>query len=288
MRLMALILGFALPATTVAQEAPPFASFDLASEPFLNDPHDLALGPDNRIYIADKFGNRIVVMDPETLEIVETMGEGLFPGVHDISFGPGGTVGVAVTAASRVFLYDGIADLNAPPARVISAPRTEGVLMHSNGRVYAMASGVGAVGVFDGDEMVAGADGLFGAHDIAEDKDGTIWVADNNARRLVKYSPDMELLQILDHPKYGFIGPRYLDVTNFGYLVVADQDAHRILLIDPDAPDGGALLGVLGDGTPGVGPNLFDDPEGVLVDGSRFYFADSDNNRIVRYSIVMN
>ena len=89
-------------------------------------------------------------------------------------------------------------------------------------------------------------------------------------------------------PKFGFIGPRYLDVTESGHLVVADQDAHRILLIDPDAPDGGALLGVLGDGMPGIGPNKFDDPEGVAVDGNRFFFSDSDNNRIVRYSIVLN
>jgi sugar lactone lactonase YvrE len=77
-------------------------------------------------------------------------------------------------------------------------------------------------------------------------------------------------------------------VTEFGHLVVADQDAHRIVLIDPDAPDGGSLLGVLGDGTPGMGPNRFDDPEGVAVDGNRFFFSDSDNNRIVRYSVVLN
>ena len=31
-----------------------------------------------------------------------------------------------------------------------------------------------------------------------------------------------------------------------------------------------------------------DDPEGALVDGGRYYFADSDNNRIVRYVVVVN
>ena len=59
-------------------------------------------------------------------------------------------------------------------------------------------------------------------------------------------------------------------------------------MIDPDGPDGGSLLGVLGDGSPGKGPNSFDDPEGVAVDGGRFYISDSDNNRIVRYIIVTN
>ena len=123
---------------------------------------------------------------------------------------------------------------------------------------------------------------------VAEGPDGSIWVADNFARRLVRYSPDLELLQVLDQPKFGFVGPRYLDVTEAGHLVVADQDAHRILLIDPEAPDGGALLGVLGDGMPGLGLNKFDDPEGVAVDGNRYFISDSDNNRIVRYSVFLN
>lgn len=287
--LPAAALATALTASAIgAQEAPPFASFDLASAPFLNDPHDLAMGPDGRIYVADKFGNRIVVLDPETLEELEVIGPGLFPGVHDISFGPDGSVAVAVTAASAVFLYDSIAAMNERPKRIIAAPRSEGALIHSNGRIYAMASGTGSVAVFEADQAIAGAEGHFGAHDIAQAPDGSVWIADNNARRLVRYSPDMTHLQTLDHPKFGFVGPRYLDVTEFGFLVVADQDAHRILLINPDGPDGGTLIGVLGDGTPGLGPNLFDDPEGVLVDGTRFYISDSDNNRVVRYSIVMN
>ena len=61
-----LILTFAaLPA--FAQENPaPFASFDLASEQILADPHDLAIGPDGRLYVADKFGARIAVMGRPT------------------------------------------------------------------------------------------------------------------------------------------------------------------------------------------------------------------------------
>lgn len=280
------LAGNAVPAA--AQNALPFASFDLASGPVLNDPHDLAKGPDGLIYVADKFGNRIVVLDPDTLEQVDILGPGQFPGIHDISFGPDGKAAVAVTAASSVFLYDDVGSMNARPTRIITAPRTEGVLMHSNGRIYVMASGTGTLGAFEGEAMVAAAQGHFGAHDVAEAPDGSIWVADNNAGRLVRYTADMDPMQTIDHPKFGLIGPRYLDVTEFGYLVVADQDTHRILMIDPDGPDGGTLIGVLGTGEPGLGPNLFDDPEGVLVDGSRFYFSDSDNDRVVRYSIVLN
>lgn len=272
-----------------AQDAPgPFASFDLASEPVLADPHDLAIGPDGRLYVADKFGARIAVFDPDTLELIEMLGEGLLPGVHDISFGLNGEVAVAVTGAGAVAIYESLDVLSEPPDIGVSAPRTEGALLHSNGDLYAMASGVGALVRYRDLKPLAGVEGLFGAHDVAEAPDGSIWVADNQRSRLVQFSPDLEQLNVIDHPKFGFLGPRYLDFTDFGHLVVADQDAHRILLIDPLAPDGGALLGVLGDGLPGVGPGKFDDPEGIAVDGNRYFISDSDNNRIVRYSVVLN
>jgi hypothetical protein len=59
-------------------------------------------------------------------------------------------------------------------------------------------------------------------------------------------------------------------------------------MIDPDGPDGGTLIGVIGDGRPGEGPNQFDDPEGITVRGNQFYISDSDNNRVVRYVVVTN
>ena len=57
-----------------AQDAPPFASFELAGPAVLNDPHDIAFGPDGRLWVADKFGNRIAIMDPETLERLKGLG----------------------------------------------------------------------------------------------------------------------------------------------------------------------------------------------------------------------
>lgn len=273
----------------LADDGPrPFASFEKAGPSDLNDPHDLAIGPDGRLYVADKFGSRIAVLDPETLEVVDVIADGRLPGVHDISFGADGRVAVAVTGTGTVLVFDGLADADPQPSAVLAAPRTEGALVHSNGTIYAMASGSGVLIAYRDGEAVAAASGMLGAHDVAEDKDGNIWVADNFSRRLVKFAPDLSHLQTLDHPRFGFVGPRYLDTDRFGRLVVADQDAHRILLIDPDGPDGGSLLGVIGNGTPGKGPNLFDDPEGVAIDGNTFYFADSDNNRVVRYRIVVN
>lgn len=294
MRLLGLavagILFFSgLPEALRADEAPrPFASFDLAGPAVLNDPHDLAFGPDGLLYVADKFGHRIAVMDPETLDLVETVAEGLLPGVHDVSFSTDGRAAVAVTGLGAVLVFDTLKGAKPAASAALPAPRTEGALYHTNGTIYALAGGTGTLIAYRGGKPVAAAEGHPGAHDVAEAPDGSIWVADNFNRRLVRYSTDLTRTQVIDHPKYGFAGPRYLDVDALGRLVVADQDAHRILLIDPEGPDGGTLLGVLGDGFPGIGPNKFDDPEGVAVRGNEYFFADSDNNRLVRYVVVTN
>ena len=270
-----------------AQDLPAFAAFDKASDQVLADPHDLAFGPDGLLYVADKFGGRIAVFDPDSLELKEMVFEGQLPGVHDISFGPNGQAAVAVTGLNLVAVFSDIVN-RTEDNYALAAPRAEGALAHSNGRIYAMASGLGTLIAYQGTEVMATAEGHPGAHDVAEAPDGSIWVADNFNRRLVKYSPDLEQLQVLNDRKFGFVGPRYMDIDGFGRLVVADQDAHRVLLIDPEGPNGGTLIGVIGDGIPGFGPNKFDDPEGVAIRGSDYFIADSDNNRIVRYSVAIN
>lgn len=288
MRILTSLLIWIIPTAAVLAQERPFASFDLASEAVLADPHDLAFGPDGRLYVADKFGDRIAVFDPDTLELTEMLGAGQFPGIHDISFGPDGLAYVAVTGLGQVDVLRIEGSTIERMRSFPGLPRTEGALAHSNGRVYAMASGTGQLVMFDGSNPALAVGGLFGAHDVAEGIDGSIWVADNGRSQLVHLTADLDLIEVLNGPEFGFIGPRYLDVDDFGRLIVADQDAHRVLLIDPLAPEGARVIGVIGDGTPGIGPGKFDDPEGVAVRGSQYYFADSDNNRIVRYSVVTN
>ena len=43
-------------------------------------------------------------------------------------------------------------------------------------------------------------------------------------------------------------------------------------MIDPNVGDQGSLVGVIGSGSPGLGPNLFDDPEGVAIHGTAIIF----------------
>ncbi|MDH3194682.1 MAG: NHL repeat-containing protein [Hyphomicrobiales bacterium] len=271
-----------------AQQEPvsplPFATFDAASEPVLADPHDVVIGPGDRLYVADKFANRIAILDRDTLEVIGSFGDGELSSPHDVDFDAADRAIIADTGNHRIAIYDLSSGVAKFAGALIGIGRPEGALAHPNGRIYATSSGFGAIMAFENGIAVATAQGLSGAHDIATDSDGNLWVADTGNRRIVKYSPDLEVLAVLDDPKYRWAGPRYLDVDPLGRLVVADQDAHRIVMIGRD----GALIGVLGNGVPGMGANRFDDPEGVEIAGSMYFFADSDNNRIVRYQVVMN
>ena len=272
-----------------AQDAPgPFASYDGATGATLNDPHDLTIGPDGLLYVADKFAGEVAVFDPDTLEPVARYGGGYLPQVRDVSFAPDGRVALAVTGLGAVLVYADAAGLAGDPVAVVRAPGTEGALLHSNGRVYTIAAGqlIGARPGDDGDVIRGGLHP--GAHDVAEGPDGSVWVADNAAGRLVRYTPELEETQVIRGLEYGFLGPRYLTFDEGGRIAVADQESHRVLLIDPGAGPSGVLVGVLGTGEAGLGPDLFDDPEGVVASGNRYFVSDSDNNRVVRYTVVMN
>ncbi|WP_108837159.1 NHL repeat-containing protein [Tateyamaria sp. Alg231-49] len=284
--LLRIVFAFLLLSTSLhAQQAGPFASFVGASAPVLNDPHDLAFGPDGHLYIADKFANRVAIMDPDTLEIIGSIGDGALFGAHDVSFGPDGKMYVAATGLSAVAVFDLSGEEPTSEGMLGPFPRTEGVLAHSNGRLYVMASGSGELVSVQDEQILGVVGGMPGAHDVTEAPDGTIWVADNFQQQLIQFTPELVEIRTLRGPQYGFVGPRYLDVDQDGQLFVADQDAHRVLKIDPLS---GEVLGVIGTGLPGQGPNLLDDPEGVVIRGSEYFFADSDNNRIVKYVVALN
>jgi sugar lactone lactonase YvrE len=161
--------------------------------------------------------------------------------------------------------------------------RPEGVAAHPNGRIYATGAWSGTIVAFANGQPVASAGGLSAPHDIAVDAAGDLWVADAGNDRLVRFSPELEVLAILDGPEYGWSGPRYLDIDPAGNLVVADKYSHRIKKLTAE----GRMTGGIGAGA-GLGPNRFRTPEGVAISGTTLFFSDSGNDRVVRYRIVTN
>lgn len=279
------LLGVAASLSILAGQAAAFELEFVAGSPQVYaEPHGLALSPDGRhLVVADNGNDRVAVLDPDSLALIGTFGEGEVGAPHDVAFDGDGRVLVADTDHSRIAVYqaDGSAAKLVAEIRG-TVRRPEGVAVHPSGRVYATGASSGNIEAYQGGAPVVAAGGLSSPHDVAVAPDGTLWIADAGNDRLVHMSEDLEVIKTIEGPPYDFDGPRYLDFDTAGRLYVADKYAHQIKVLAPDA----TLLLVLGSGDARLGPNEFDRPEGVAIRGADVWFSDTYNDRIVRYRIV--
>jgi DNA-binding beta-propeller fold protein YncE len=254
-----------------------------ASSVALENPHDLKLSPDGRyLYVADVGNNRVAILDPQTLALRGEFGADHQSGTHDIDFDNRGRAYVADTHNNRVLIYE-VDGLQAERVGQLDARirGPEGLLVHSNGRVYVAGAWSGNVVAYENGQVVAELSGLSSPHDLEINRDGDIWLADAGNDRLLLVSADLDIKLELGRSDYAFDGVRYLDLTPQGTIVAADKNNHVIKFIDAQ----GKLLLVLGDGRAGRGPNRFTTPEGVELSGSTLWLSDSGNDRIVKYRI---
>ena len=242
------------------------------------------LSPDGRrLYVADNNNDRIAALDPASLRLISTFGEGELGSPHDVAFDGAGRLLVADTDNSRIAIYR----LSGGGGTLVdelrgAIRRPEGVAWHPNGRVYATGASSGNIETFAAGRSVAVAGGLSSPHDVVIGGDGSVWVADANHDRLVHMTPDLKVLRTVGGPAYEFNGPRYLDFDADGRLYVADKYSHSIKVLAP----GLDLLLRLGSGRAELGTRVFDRPEGVAIRGADVWFSDTYNDRIVRYRIV--
>lgn len=255
-----------------------------ASAENLAEPHDIVLSPDGALlYVADNGNDRIVVLAAQTLEELGSFADGQVAAPHDVVFDAEGRLLVADTRNDRIAIYE----VDGTGGRLVGtiegrirAP--EGVGVHPDGRVFATGAGSGNLVIFDDGKVIEEVGGFSSPHDVEFDGSGRAWVADASNDRIVRLNALLEIDTILSGRPYAFSGPRYLDFDSAGRMYVADKYSNQIKII---APDGG-LLQVLGSDESGKGAGVFDRPEGVEIRGQDIWFADTYNDRIVRYRVV--
>ena len=281
MRGRAILGAFCLAVTSSVAQAFE-AEFLLGSTVELDNPHDVKLSPDGgRLFVSDVGNDRVVVLDPESLELIGHFGADHQNGTHDVDFDAAGRLYVADTHNHRIAIYEISGASGALVGELSGGMRKpEGVLAGPGGRVYVTGAGSGNLVVYENGAVVREIGGLSAPHDIEFAPNGDIWIADAANDRMVRVSPDLAIKTILEDAPYDFSGPRYLDVAPDGTLVVADKYTHKVKVIAED----GRLLGVIG-GAPGKGPNRFRTPEGVELRGEEAWIADSGNDRIVKYRL---
>jgi streptogramin lyase len=228
--------------------------------------------------------NRVAILDPETLALIDQFGADHQSGTHDVDFDAKGRAYVADTHNGRVTIYAMTgtkAKLVGELKERLSGP--EGVLVHSNGRVYVAGAWSGNVVAYKNGKIVKELKGLSSPHDLERTPGGDIWLSDAGNDRMLLLSPDLEIKREWKGAPYDFDGVRYQDVLSDGTVIAADKNNHQVKFI---AADGRVLL-VLGSGSADKGPGLFTTPEGIEVRGNTLWISDSGNDRIVKYTFTV-
>jgi streptogramin lyase len=254
-----------------------------------NGMHNLAIGRDDTIYLADTWNNCVRAIDPKTGMIRRIAGTG--------EKGYGGDGGLATEAK-----FGGIYCASLDPAgqKLLLADldnrRIRAVDLET-GRVTTVA-GNGEKGVpKDGEPAVD--QPLVDPRAVAVDKRGNVWVLERSGHALRVVDPQGRIRTVAGTGKAGssgdggpalqasLRGPKHLCIDHDGTVLIADTDNH---VIRRYSSSDGKITRVAGSGRKGAGgiggPPLeaeFNQPHGVYVhrDGT-LYITDSLNHRIVK------
>lgn len=247
-------------------------------------PHDITLSPDRkRLFVADNNNDRVAVLDATSLKLLFSFGENILGSPHDVEFDHKGRLLVADTNNSRIAYFQ-VSDNKARFTGELRGQfrRPEGVAVHPDGRIYVTGASSDDIEVFLEGRSVGHVGGFASPHDVAVGKDGSIWIADAGNDRLVHMTHDLKFIKSLKGEPYFFSGPRYLAFDSKTRLYVADKYNHQIKILSAD----NSLLLTLGTGNRGKGPDQFNRPEGITIHGNEVWFADTYNDRIVKYRIT--
>ena len=282
MRLFALLVTLLLAIAAEAQPALQAAQIAEQAEG-LAQPHDAALSPDGKLlYVTDMANSRVVVLDAMTLKLIGAFGKGVLSYPHDAEFDAQGRLLIADTGNDRIAIFT-VRGANADLVGELKGLEGPGgVAVAGDGRVLVTNTRSATLSVFR-DGRIGRSIGRYGSrdgefshpHDIDIAADGTVYVVDSGNNRVQVFDAGLTHRASFG-PELGLSGPKYLSLNN-DRIWLADEYNHRILLLDRKH----RLLGVLGTGKQGRGPNAFYKPEAVVARSPVVWVIDTYNNRVV-------
>ena len=281
--IFALLLVWAAPAGAQVT-----SEFQAASDTRFDSPHDLVLSPDKRLlFVADNGNDIVQVLEPMSLKVLGSIGQGQLSNPHDVDFDEHGRLLVADTGNDRIaiFAVDGIRGELIGEISGLDSP--EGVAA-AGGRIYLGNVGNNDVWSWQDGKRLART-GAYGSgpgqyirpHDVDRDSKGNIYVSDPGNNRIKVLDAALKEVSVIGGAAYKFHEPKYFTLTPDDWLIVADEYNHQIKFLDPDRK----LVHVIGNGQRGLGPNTFSQPEGAEIWKDMLWISDTANDRIVRYRI---
>ena len=260
----------------------------VAADVRFHGPHDLAIGRDGLVYVADTYSHRILAYDPRARSVTVVAGTG--------QAGFSGDGGPAVRATFRQAYCSAlvpagdallVADIGNHRLRRVDLGTATIATIAGNGTAGRPVDGAAAVDT-----------PLAGPRAACMTSDGTIYLAlrEGNALVEIKHGKVRAVVNATGKPGYGgdggpgrdavLAGPKYVSLDRAGRVLIADTENHCIRRYDPTS---GAITTVAGVPTQkgaGIGGGLrathLARPHGCCIapDG-RLVIADSDNDRIL-------
>jgi sugar lactone lactonase YvrE len=259
-----------------------------ASEVRFHGLHDVAIGPDGTVYVADTFNHRIRAFDPKsgTVRVVAGTGVSGFAG-------DGGPAFAAQfnQAYCGTLLPDGaamlVADIGNARLRKIDLVAGTVETIVGNGQRGKPVDGVKALET-----------PLAGPRAACQAKDGTIYLALREGNALVEIKQGVVRTVVNAAGKGGYggdggpgrdallAGPKYVAFDRAGRVLIADTENHCIRRYDPASGTIELVAGTPPRGGATVGADLLSTqllrPHGCCLDPEgRLVIADSDNDRII-------
>lgn len=301
------VWDYGVAATQMAESIDPYAQNVRQMAPDLifgqgelNRPHQIALGPDGLLYVADSMNHRITVFDQDG-RLVRTVGQpgpASQPGTLNEPWGvgvaPDGTVYVADTWNSRIAQYTAEGDFTKnwgyegpgilTDSLAFWGPRA--VMADAQGLVYLADTGNKRIQVFDESGDFLRQLGSEGAMDgqldepvgLAVGKDGLLYVADTWNRRIQVFTSDG--LYVRQWPVEAWFAQTneraYIALDEQDNVYITDPEAFRVIVFNSQ----GNFLYSFGDfGTIGLAG-------GIVIDGDRLFLSDTVAGAIQRYILI--
>lgn len=253
----------------------------------LNSPHNLAIGSDGCIYLADTFNHKIRKYDPQTKAI------STFAGTGQAGFaGDGGDALFAQFNETYHITFDTtgknlyVVDLKNQRIRRIDMATKRISTVAGNGRKGTPVEGTLALNSPFNDPRA-----------LIVDKQGQFYILQRGGHDLWKVDTEGKLTRLAGTGKKGYSGdggqarlaqlsgPKHLCFDRKGDVLIADTDNHCIRKLSLKS---GTIELIAGRGTgmlPGSATTIsLNQPHGVTVKpgSDLIYIADSNNNRIVK------
>lgn len=241
----------------------------------LNQPKGIAVGPDNRLYVADTGNQRVLVLTPDGTTVGELRGPEPFVEPFDLAVGPQGQIYVLDPATERISIFDRddsyLGDLPADPSFVA---RSRGVHVDRDGRIWVANTPGGRVVALDSEGNLLMAIPVWPGEDsqpvdVAVGSDGSIFVTDSGLNKVVRFDASGRRVLAWDIPVANSIDSSHLAVDAAGYLYLSKPEPFLVTQLLPS----GELAGDWSAMPAGAAPAK---PVGIAVDSSgRVWYVDT-------------